>query len=386
MFVRSNPEELIALIRERQLRLRQEAYKHHLLRLAAEPPRRRWFSWRWRTSEQTVNLSATASPMPKLEPVDPVMVIPDPPTRVYPVTSASLFQPGARMTPASDYLVRLAQQVVQPYTQLPSARAAMVTGSAAKGLSDYYSDLDLTIYYADELPSEETLHQIRQQQGGGNRKWLLGNRAEQAIAEGFDLHGIEVQIGHTTIAAWEAEIKQVLEKLDCTSPAQKALEGTLACQALFGQSYIDEWKRQLHFYPLALAEAMVKKHLAFFPVWGLEPHFRTRDATVWYYQILVEAAQNIVGVLAGLNRLYFTTFQFKRMHRFLDQMEIAPPDLATRLERLFQAELPQALLELENLVTETIALVERYMPSIDTSTAKRRLGWRQQSWQPVVEL
>lgn len=371
MLFRQDPEEFIALVRERQQQLHRAAHKEQLLR-AISPAPRRWFWFWWRRP-------------PAHQPASPLPPEQQPATGVFSTPAARLDAFGGTMTPASDYLVQLAQRVVQPYTQLPGVRAAMVTGSAAKGLSDYYSDLDLTIYYADELPSEETLHQIRQQQGGGERKWLLGDRADHAIAEGFDLHGIEVQIGHTTIAAWEAEMAEVLEKLDCASPTQKALEGTLACQPLYGQSYIDEWKRRLHTYPPALAEAMVKKHLTFFPVWGLEPHFRTRDATVWYYQILVEAAQNIVGVLAGLNRLYFTTFQFKRMHRFLDQMEIAPPDLAARLERLFHAEMPQALLELETLVTETIALVERYMPSIDTTKAKRRLGWRQQAWQPVGE-
>ena len=131
---------------------------------------------------------------------------------------------------------------------------------------------------------------------------------------------------------------------------------------------------------------MVKKYLAFFPIWGLEPHFRTRDATVWRYQVLVEAAQNIVGILAGPNGLYFTTFQFKRMGRFLNQMTVAPVDLATRLERLFQADSPTALAELETLVSETIVLVETYLPTVDTAKAKRRLGWRQSEWQPVVNM
>lgn len=44
------------------------------------------------------------------------------------------------MTEQSKYLVALARRIVQPYTQLPTCKAAMVTGSAAKGLSDNYSD------------------------------------------------------------------------------------------------------------------------------------------------------------------------------------------------------------------------------------------------------
>jgi len=121
----------------------------------------------------------------------------------------------------------------------------MVTGSAAKGLSDNYSDLDLTLYYADELPSEEALANFRQQHGAAERKWLLGDRAENGFAEAYDVQGIEVQIVHTTIAAWEAEIDRVLIKLDCESPLQKAMEGTLACHALYGEPYINGWKSRL---------------------------------------------------------------------------------------------------------------------------------------------
>ena len=43
----------------------------------------------------------------------------------------------------------------------------------------------------------------------------------------------------------------------------------------------------------------------------------------------------LIAVLAGLNRLYFTTFQFKRTQRFIDEMDIKPDRLAQRIEALF---------------------------------------------------
>jgi hypothetical protein len=144
---------------------------------------------------------------------------------------------------------------------------------------------------------------------------------------------------------------------------------------------MDKWKAQIGNYPASLGEAMVKHNLRFFPVWGLEPHFSTRDATVWYYDILVESVHHMVGILAGLNRLYFTTFQFKRMGRFVEQMTIKPEHFYERVESLFGDELPIALSHLEQLVSETITLVETHMPDIDTTAAKARIGWRQQPWE-----
>ena len=159
------------------------------------------------------------------------------------------------------------------------------------------------------------------------------------------------------------------------------MEGTLACIPLYGEPYINQWKAQIAAYPDALAEKMITTHLKFFPVWGLKSHFQTRDATIWYHQILVETAHNLLAVLAGLNRLYFTTFQFKRMHSFTADMTIKPPNLATRLETLFCAPLDHTLPEIETLVQETITLVEQHMPQIDTTRAKARIGWEHKAWE-----
>lgn len=165
---------------------------------------------------------------------------------------------------------------------------------------------------------------------------------------------------------------------------QKALSGTLECIPLYGEPDILRWKARAAAYPDALAHAMVAHYLKFFPVWGLLERFAPRDATIWLHQARVEIAQNLLGVLAGLNRRYYTTFQFKRMRRFIATLPIAPPDLTDRIEGLFQADINTAAGLLEALVQETVALVETHMPDIDTSAVRRRLGWRQQPWQPVA--
>ena len=61
----------------------------------------------------------------------------------------------------------------------------MITGSAAEGISDFYSDLDMTVYYEGELPGEEELARIRESNGAAERVWLIGDRAEGNIAEAY---------------------------------------------------------------------------------------------------------------------------------------------------------------------------------------------------------
>jgi hypothetical protein len=257
----------------------------------------------------------------------------------------------------------------------------MITGSAAEGVSDHYSDLDMTVYYDGELPSEETLAEIREGHGAPERAWLLGERADGNIAEAYELDGVQAQIGHATIAVWENDIADVLDRWNADTPLHKAMSGTLECVAVHGEALIDRWKTRIRAYPDGLARAMVEKRLQIFPVWYVQDALDARDATLWLYQIRVETAYALLGILAGLNRLYFTTFQFKKMRRFVGEMRVKPERFAERLEALFQQTPADAAKSLERLTGEVLALVEGEMPEVDTTRMQRRVGGRRPRWE-----
>lgn len=288
-------------------------------------------------------------------------------------------------TAQSDYLMKLGRKILEPYTKLPNARAAMITGSVAEGLSDFYSDLDMTVYYEHELPSEEELARIRKENGAPERVWLLGERAEGNIAEAYELHGIQAQIGHTTIAAWENDIAEVVERFNADTPLHKAMSGTLEAITVYGDERMRAWQAKISEYPEGLRRAMVEQHLKFFPYWNIQEQIAARDAMIWHYQILTEAAYNLVAILAGLNRLYFTTFQFKKMRRLLDRMTLLPNDFANRIEELFRLEPSAAALSLEGLVRDVVTLVEREMPELDVTAVVKNLGKRRPPWHCIGE-
>jgi len=283
------------------------------------------------------------------------------------------------MTDRNQYLLELAKRNAKAYIANPKTKAAMITGSVAEGLCDEYSDCEICFYY-DELPSKVDLHLARQQNQGSEPLWTLGSLQEGSYAESYVVKGVEFQIGHEAIANWEKEISGILEEFDL-SPMMKAMSGTLIGIPLHGEPLIQRWKARISNYPDGLAQKMVEHYLKFSAIWGMQEKLARRDATLWYYQLLVESTQNILGVLSGLNHLYYTPFQFKRMSRFVEQMKITPENLSTRLEDLFRCEAHVAVNELETLVRETVDLVEIHMPQIDTSSVKQKLGWRQQPWQ-----
>ena len=83
-----------------------------------------------------------------------------------------------------------------------------------------------------------------------------------------------------------------------------------------------------------------------------------------------------MDTLAGPNRQYFTVFQFKRMHRFAEQLPLAPANLADRVETLFAAPLPEAFAMPYALEGEVLALVAEHAPQIDlTALHERRRRW-----------
>jgi hypothetical protein len=284
------------------------------------------------------------------------------------------------VTPESAYLRTLARRIADAYRDEAHPAAALLTGSAAEGVSDRYSDLDLILYH-QTLPSEDALLRARERCDASDFR-MLGQGSEREFVETLVIDDIDCQLAHTTIAAWEDDMASVLERLDVEAPTQKALDGLLDGVPLYGDELISQWQARAAAYPDALARAMVTHYLRFFPLWYVADRLAMRDATLWLYQTYVESAQNILGVLAGLNRLYYSTFQFKRMRAFIGKMRLTPDHLTDRLERLFTAERGEAIADLEALAHETVALVRAHMPEVETANQPPLASQTAQPWTP----
>lgn len=279
----------------------------------------------------------------------------------------------------SAYLLQLGREVLAPYAALPGVACAAITGSAAEGHADEHSDLDTTIYY-DTLPPEAEIRAVRERVCGGPLIWSLGSYADGEFIESFRVRGVECQIGHTTVARWEADMDRILRGEEPGSPLHKAMSGTIVSIAVSGDERLEAWKARLRDYPDVLRLAMVRHHLKFFPLWGITRRMETRDADFWFRQVLVEASFNVIGVAAGLSRKYFTPFQFKRARLFLDTLTVAPARLADRLDALWDVTPMEAAGRLRGLVEETVTLVEREVPEVDTAAARKALTRDDKPW------
>ena len=270
------------------------------------------------------------------------------------------------MAEPTEHLRDLARRITDAYLRHMELSGAILTGSGARGDADRYSDLDL-IMYADEVPPAEAPAAAQRELGAGRAAVLLPH-GPNGFLDQFPLDGVQCQVGVIPAGDVEDELDGLLvehEGLD--TPVGKIATGLLEGIPFHGEELIERWRARVADYPQGLREAMVRHWWRFFPLWYHEDSLALRDAGLWRQEELVNAAYALIGTLAGVNRLYFARFEFKRQRAFLEKMTVAPPRFADRLDALFTLPAADAIAELGALVLETQAIVQRELPGVDVT-------------------
>ena len=282
------------------------------------------------------------------------------------------------MNPETEHLRFLAHRVVQATVGRVPVRAALLAGSAGRGSADRFSDIDL-LFYVDEVPTNEAIAQVRNEVGGVD-PMKRHDPTEYANGEEFQLDGVRIEVSFTSVERIEWQLDRLLVELDdIASPRQKFLAGLAEGLPLYGEPLIERWQRRLRDYPEEFRLEMIRRHWNFFPLWYYGEAMALRDAELWRLDALLEGAFNLLGVLAGLNRLYFARFELKRTRDLVAKMELAPPLLADRLETLFRLAPPEAAQSFGALVEETRQLVGRELPDLELPLPVPP-GTRQRPW------
>jgi predicted nucleotidyltransferase len=276
---------------------------------------------------------------------------------------------------ATDQLRALADRIVGVYDRHVSPVAVLLAGSAARGDADFYSDLDLLMYY-ERLPSRAAFESALGELGGTIVRTGCDHE-DTDYDQFFELDGVQCQLAHITTAYFESELEKIVagERLD--TPYAKVVMGLLEGRSLRGAEQIARWREQAR-YRDEYQRAAIERHWKVFPLWAYADYLRGRDAPLWRQQVLLEAAFDLLAVLAALNRVYFTDFEVKRMRDVVGKLELAPPNLADRLERLLLPDTSPA--ELESLVAETQALLEEHLPDVELPPLRRAIGEKLEPW------
>jgi hypothetical protein len=259
------------------------------------------------------------------------------------------------MRDANVRLRALADRLFEVFARHTHPDAALLAGSVARGEADELSDIDLLLYHA-ELPSDEAVAAARSEVGATDLK-AIAPRTEAGLLDQFTVDGVTCQVGQIAIRDVEQDLRKVVVDLDPDAFTMKALGGLHDGLALAGGDLITGWRASAT-YSDDLQRTIVARHWKVVPLWKLSAHVAARDAELWRHQILVDGAYDLLAVLAAANRVWFSSFQFKRTRKLTDRLRVAPPDLADRLESLFTLPPEASAQELERLTDETRAILE----------------------------
>ena len=287
------------------------------------------------------------------------------------------------MNEHSVWRISLAHKIAPAFTANPNIEACFVFGSAALGISDQYSDLELGFIWA-QLPSPEQLQATAQSVGVSGWEIEPYGEAKQAWLEQFYLYGMKVEAGHWARATIDTIVMDVVERYDVSQTGLLFEKQAIASHLqrailLYGEEIIQHWQKQLSPYPDELAVAMVQKHLKFRPFHG-QRILSERLEIPMLYENNCAIVRWLLNVLFGLNRMYHPGFKWTRF--FVEEMTIKPPDFFARLERVFQSDAASGTDELRQLAEETFALVENYLPNVDLKQQRETFNRQYPTWEP----
>jgi hypothetical protein len=265
----------------------------------------------------------------------------------------------------------LRRTIAQRVADAHGAPLAFVSGSVVDELADERSDVDMSVVF-DVLPERDALQAACRHAGGTDWFWHAGELAEGGLVVAFRVDGIEVQIGYSDAKTLDTHLDELLVEHKADTPTHKLGEGILKAEALAGADRLAALKARLAEFPPELGQAMIDHFLRQGAPWRAVSQLLHRDGDLWCRELLVDACYGLFGVLAGMNRRYFTTFQFKRMTRFADGLALVPADLAARVQALLLAPPPSAFAQLHALESEVLELLSAHAPRTDLSVVRRR--------------
>jgi len=269
----------------------------------------------------------------------------------------------------SEWRIELADELTRVYATRPEVEMIVLGGSPSRGISDEFSDLDVIIFW-----------------NGIDREWIdsvplgrldcrrtdLMKLGEDICLESYHFGNLKADFGHIEMKAWREMADQVLQELSTDAGLQKSLQGFLDSIVLYGKEAAASWKMEIATYPDGLGEKMVRENLRFFVEGYLLNQAWGRGDRLAYFDGVCLMLKNILGVLAGLNRIYFSKDEPRWLTSELSRMNILPACAADRINAIIQGQTVDAVPLLETLIEDVLALVEQHMPDVDVESKRRR--------------
>ncbi len=270
---------------------------------------------------------------------------------------------------ASEWRIGLAQEASRLYAALEGVEMIVLGGSPSRGLSDAWSDLDIVVYW----DARESIRLEPQPlgQAGLERRMLRKTSEDGTFLESYYLGGLKLDFGHLPLGLWERWVGDAVERFETAGWLHKSIAGFLDSIPLHNPGLAEEWKRRASVYPDKLARKMVAGNLGFFQRGVLDHQGLERGDVLYFYDGLCVMMKKILGILAGLNRIYFSADEPRWIEYELGRMRIKPRDAWARMKSALEGDRTRAAGIVEDLVAETLELIAAHMPDLDVSRLRK---------------
>lgn len=268
--------------------------------------------------------------------------------------------------------IGLAAQVAEAYRHNPKVSAVVIAGSVARGWADDFSDIEINIFWSED-PSDEERWAAMERAGGTSVSFQPYE--DEEWSEVCTVHGVKIEVSQFRADTIERYMNEVYAAYDTSLEKQVVLAAIEHSVPIHGQAQVEAWKERLSFYPVPLAEAVIKAHLQFEGLWYYAP-LAYRGDFVMLYDVMIDAIQHLYAVLYGLNRCLLAHPRCKWAVQQEERFAIAPANLNGRLWEVFQVDLAAGLGMLQGIVEETFLLIESEFPGIRIERPKPAAKYR----------
>lgn len=269
--------------------------------------------------------------------------------------------------PHAKWRTDLARRLTECLATFRGVQAIVVAGSVARNYADEYSDVEMPLFW-EALPDDATRHAIV----AALKANFLHTYNGPAWEDQLLISGLQVDLWHIAVTDQEATLQAVLYDHCSDLGSLNALDTIRSCIPLYGDDIVQSWKHRAQEYPEELAKRILQEHLASFSVGELFILAQRDNPTAFYAQ-LSHLQQEMFLVLLALNRSYFPTFKW--LYRSLESMPVKPEAVGQRFQQAFRTSPEAVIADTQQLLEETLHLVEMQFPQIDTALIQRRLTY-----------
>ena len=286
---------------------------------------------------------------------------------------------------------KLLQNVKRAYVSNPNVKAIMLSGlvsqrrlsglTSQQRISGNYADLEFTVFWADP-PSETERRQAIQTVCGTSKSIESFDAKQEDGKDNYNVFGVNLDVQHVTIEQIVSILTSVLNQFDPSMNKQAVIATLVHGIPLYNEKLIQQWQAQSTLYPDELVQSIASQVLFDFKwAWSNRVEiYAHRDGSLFFRGLFTYQAQEILKILMSLNRMYVPKYG-NRLNPFIEALQIAPPNFASRFKRMFQLPPISAVDELQDLIRETLSLIEIDFPAINIKGAQEKfMRERRKSW------